>query len=260
MVTSKIKIVNQQKRLIKELSNYGRYFQKRSQLPEKKFVIFGRGRSGSTLLVDLLDSHPQIHCDNEILHHRVLFPRLYIDSCASRYQSQVYGFKLLSYQIKDVQPISQPKNFLLELCQSGYKIIYLKRKNLLDHALSNINARQKQKFHYHVSQDKTQKKSIHVEVKELLKWITGSEKLNNYEHQLLQNVPHLSLTYESNLQYSLSHQTTANQIFQLLDLPLVSVKTNLIKIMPLTVNEMIINYEEILESLQGTQYEQFLKS
>lgn len=131
MVTSKIKLVNQQKKLIKELSNYGGYLWKQSQLPEKKFVIFGRGRSGSTLLVELLDSHPQIHCDNEILHDRVLFPRLYIDSCASRYQSQVYGFKFLSYQIKDVQRISQPKKFLLQLYQSGYKIIYLRRENLL---------------------------------------------------------------------------------------------------------------------------------
>jgi LPS sulfotransferase NodH len=256
---TKIQLINQQKRLIKELLNYTRYSLQRSQLPAKKFVIFGRGRSGSTLLVNLLDSHPQIHCDNEILHDRVLFPRQYIDSCASRYHSQVYGFKLLSYQLKEVQRISQSAKFILELYQSGYQIIYLKRENLLHHALSNIAARQKQKFHYRVSQDKVEKKPIYVEVEELVKWLSGSEQLDNFEHQILQNIPHLPLTYENNLQESLCHQTTVDLIFELLDIPSVPVKTNLIKAMPLKLTEMVSNYEEIIKSLQGTKYEKFLE-
>ncbi len=33
-----------------------------------KFIIFGQGRSGSTLLKQLLDSHPEITCEGELLN------------------------------------------------------------------------------------------------------------------------------------------------------------------------------------------------
>ena len=168
-------------------------------LPPKRFVIFGKGRSGSTLLVSLINSLDQVHCDNEILHDRVPFPRLYIDACASRSQSLVYGFKLLSYQIKSVQPIKKPHKFFYNLDQSGYKIIYLKRHNLLRHALSNIYARQKQ-FHYRVGQikkDTTIKDAtIQVSIEDVLQWIANSERLSEYESNLLQDIPHLSISYE----------------------------------------------------------------
>ena len=58
MVTSKIKSSNQKKGLIQELLNYGRYFWRRSSIPEKKLVIFSRGHSESTLLIQLLNDHP----------------------------------------------------------------------------------------------------------------------------------------------------------------------------------------------------------
>ena len=51
-----------------------------SRKPPTKFVIFGRGRSGSTLLVSLLNSNPDIHCDGEILSRKKLFPEKVIHS------------------------------------------------------------------------------------------------------------------------------------------------------------------------------------
>ena len=35
-----------------------------------EFVVFGMGRTGSSLLVSLLDSHPAICCEGEILNHQ----------------------------------------------------------------------------------------------------------------------------------------------------------------------------------------------
>ena len=169
---------------LKEIKDYGTYLWKKPSLPSKKFVIFGRGRSGSTLLVNLLDKHNKIYCDNEILHDRVLFPRLYIDLCASRHQSYAYGFKLLSYQIRDIQSIYNQEKFLFNLHKSGYKFIYLTRSNLLYHALSNINARMK-KFHHRLNEGELSNQPIKVEIKQVFEWIKHSEKLDKYEHDLL---------------------------------------------------------------------------
>lgn len=38
--------------------------------PKTRFVLVNNGRSGSTLLVDLLRSHPAIDCQDEILNER----------------------------------------------------------------------------------------------------------------------------------------------------------------------------------------------
>ncbi len=47
-------------------------------------MLFGRSRSGSTLLKDLLDSHPEIHCDGE---------PLFIHAQASRLTKHIDGIQ-----------------------------------------------------------------------------------------------------------------------------------------------------------------------
>ncbi|MGD1805913.1 hypothetical protein ACP6PL_10815 [Dapis sp. BLCC M126] len=247
------------KRHLKEIRNYGLYFLQKRSLPSNKFVIFGRGRSGSTLLVNLLSNQNQVHCDNEILHDRLLFPRTYIDLCSSHYESSVYGFKLLSYQVRDVQPISKPENFLLSLYESGYKFIYLTRSNLVDHALSNINAKHKQKYHHRSHEGELEYKPIKVEIEEVFQRIQFSEELGKYEKKLLQKIPHLSLTYEDNLLDSECHQKTVDQVLELFNLPSKPVKTNLVKLMPLELSKMVENYEELIEAIQKSKYADFIR-
>jgi 16S rRNA G1207 methylase RsmC len=43
-------------------------------LPETRFVLFGRGRSGTTALVSMLDDVPRLQCEGEVLHNYVPFP------------------------------------------------------------------------------------------------------------------------------------------------------------------------------------------
>lgn len=245
------------KSTLKEIRGYGKYLWQKPSLPSQKFVIFGRGRSGSTLLVNLLDSHNKIHCDGELLHDRLFFPRLYIDLCASRYQSYAYGFKLLSYQIRDIQSISNQEKFLFNLYKSGYKFIYLTRRNLLYHALSNINARMK-KFHQRLNEGKLSYQPIKIEIKQVFEWIEKSENMEKYEHELLREIPHLSLTYEEDLLHQEFHQKTVDKITELLALPSLPVKTNLVKLMPLELSKMVENYEELVQGVKNSKYARFL--
>ncbi len=91
-------------------------------LPSKKFVIFGSGRSGSTLLTKLLDKHSQIECYGEILRRKMLFPGSYIERCSQTAQKPIFGFKLLSYQLQTTQTsIQNKKTFLSNLVKDGYQ-------------------------------------------------------------------------------------------------------------------------------------------
>ncbi|MCL2925597.1 MAG: hypothetical protein MGF17_13520 [Trichodesmium sp. MAG_R04] len=222
-------------------------------------MIFGRGRSGSTLLVNLLNNQNQVHCDYEILHDRLLFPRSHIDLCALRYQSMVYGFKLLSYQVRDVQPIPDPEKFLFSLNESGYKFIYLTRINLVDHALSNINAKLKQKFHHRSYEGELEYKPIKVEIEEVFQRIQYSEELGKYEKKLLKKIPHISISYEENLLHRECHQKTVNKVLELFNLPSKPVRTNLVKLMPLDLSKMVENYEELIQAIKKSKYAHFIK-
>ncbi|MEO0869365.1 MAG: hypothetical protein AAFY17_13165, partial [Cyanobacteria bacterium J06642_11] len=93
----------------------------------QKFIIFGRGRSGSTALVSLLDCLPAIQCDGEILSESVLWPGSYIKAHVARANKLIYGCKILSYQLRDLHNIGQESDFLYQLTQSGFQILYLKR-------------------------------------------------------------------------------------------------------------------------------------
>ena len=64
------------------------YFIKKGA-PENKVVIFSSGRSGSTLLVELLNSFPSVHCDPELLKRKLVSPLKLIKAKSS----QVEGWR-----------------------------------------------------------------------------------------------------------------------------------------------------------------------
>ncbi len=243
-----------------EFGVYLKGFLKALKCPQKRFVIFGRGRSGSTLLVRLLNSHPDIHCDGELLHEKVAFPRLYVHSRAACAGKHVYGFKLLSYQLISVQNMRSPTAFVRELYEKGYQVIYLRRENLLYHALSNIGARKRGRFHHHVGDGRIEKKKMHVDVEEVLKWMRGSDHLRKLEEDTLKGIPHLSLTYEAHLSANENHQTTFDEACRFLHLETAAVSADLIKLMPHRVEDMVENYEQLFEFLGDTEYGSYLGS
>ncbi|MEZ4555698.1 MAG: hypothetical protein R2854_04465 [Caldilineaceae bacterium] len=86
------------KHVAKEASAYARAAVARGTPLRAKFVIMTR-RAGKGLLVDLLNSHPQIQGQTELLHDRMLFPRRYLRANERLARLPVFGFKLLSYQM-----------------------------------------------------------------------------------------------------------------------------------------------------------------
>lgn len=245
----------------KELLQYGKYLLNKTPLPENQFIIFAEGRSGSTLLVNLLNSSGQIHCDLEILNRSpVLFPYLYLKTMAARSTKLVYGFKLLDYQLKKVQHIKNPEELLHKLHDCGYKFIYLTRRNKLFHALSKINAIQKNKFHHRISDGENSYKRITVDVDQLIKTIDITETNTNLYQTYLAEIPHLSLSYEENLQYEELHQQTADEILNFLELTPSPVSADLIKVMPSNLQEIVENPEEIINAISQTKYACFLET
>jgi LPS sulfotransferase NodH len=228
-------------------------------LASPRFVLFGRGRSGTSLLISLLDAIPSLHCEDEILHDYVPFPHVHVLGRNARSGGGGYGFKLLSYQVRDVQTaLDAPRRFLRTLHHDdGFQVLYLRRTNLLRHALSNIRAR-RDTFHRTGDEDAPSRPALHVDPEHVVDWMRSSEALATYEHELLDGVPHLSLTYEDNLRDPEAHQSTVDTVCAYLGIPSASVETTHQKLAPRSLRAGVENYDELARHLRDTPYEQYL--
>lgn len=225
--------------------------------PQQRFIIFGRGRSGSTLLVSLLDRHPQITCAGEVMRYRTFAPSAYIQRVLATGNAPVTGCKLLSYQMRSIHGMPPDTGFLRDLANQGIAIIYLHRENPVRHAISNIMAR-RQRI-YHVTQAVRQERDkIIVEPAEILRWMRGSEALGVYERAVLQDVPHLPLTYERDLEPISARQDTLDKIMTRFNLPPLTAQSDLRKVTPENLADIIENHDALFAALHEAGYARYL--
>jgi LPS sulfotransferase NodH len=145
------------KRLRKQLYNFRKFnpvveewaywLQKTFDASKKnKFILFTQGRTGSTLLLNLLNQHPNIYCDNELIQRKFSNTTKYLDGRALMHSEKVYGLKLKPHQIIKYLNIEKSRTVVKDLYDNGWKIVYLRRGDFFRHALSNQIAQQRGYF------------------------------------------------------------------------------------------------------------------
>lgn len=252
------KIKTRLKRTFKEVQAYMNVFL-RKMPSNNKFVIFSQGRTGSNLLESLVNSHPQILCEGEILSHnhvRVLYPKWYIRGNSLSHASKlVYGFRLQPEQLKFHKlPIEDFFSFLLD---EDWKIIYLRRENYLRQILSAKIAIHRKKWHYYSSfknQESKPPQKIEIDVPQLLEEIEAKQEAFYKEKELLQQKSYLEIVYEHDLLNSEKHQETANKVFDYLNLPFVEVETKLQRTPVQNLAEIIHNFQKMEKALKNTKH------
>ncbi|MDQ8203604.1 hypothetical protein [Pelagicoccus sp. SDUM812003] len=228
--------------------------------PDSRFVIFGRERSGSTLLVRYLDQHSQIHCCGEILRSRMLWPHGHRDRCLNAGTKPVRGFKLLSYQVTQVHGQRPDGGYLKRLSEEGFKVIYLHRDNYFRLAVSNIYARLRGAFHQEASRSAEAKRESFVfDPKVLVNWMEGAELRTREELKLLEDVDFLEVEYERDLSNQETHLRTLKRVFDWLEVEPEPLSLALKRITPKRLDEIIENYDEVVEAVSKTRYERFLE-
>lgn len=229
-----------------------------------KFVIFAQGRSGSSLLVDLLNNHPDIRCDGEILNvvhaGKKFFPTFYVKSMAKTSKEEIYGFKVKLYQLHSDSKPDQNVNagqFIINLHKTGWKIIYIKRNNIFRQAISGLVAKSRGKWHHHQNQGNLALSKIKINPDKLLKSLRGREKYLCDEKEILKTVPHLKIIYEIDLLKN--REKTIDNVFKYLEAHPYPVKTNLVRTSKDNIDDIIVNYKEIKDYFLNTKYARFLK-
>ncbi len=237
------------------------------QFPQGKFIIFAMWRSGSTLLAQLLNSHSEVFCDIELFlrfykmdyNKTILFPHTYIKGCASRFEEKTYGFDLKLYQIKNCVPKSKgtPKDFITKLHDNGWKIIYLKRTNLVRQAISNLVAHERQQWNDWQNKPIVRSK-VAINDENLLNLIEDIEKLTAEEFEIIKDIPHIKVNYEKDLLRSDDHQKTSDQIFKYLGLNKHPVEARTKRLSFDNLEDVVENYSDVVNKLERTEYLKYL--
>jgi hypothetical protein len=220
------------------------------------FLIFAQGRTGSSLLVDLLNRSPSIHCDEEILARPVFLPTAWMAAHRARHLDRTYGFKVKLYQLTIDQGIGDPNRWLAAMHRSGWQVIYLWRRNLLRHVLSNVAASGSGRYHYRSAEIGGRR--IRVDLAETIRLLRMREQLGQEERSALEGVPHEPLCYEDDLLEAERHQPTFDRIAGFLQMEPAHATTDLRRINAGPLSELIENYAELKRELAGTRWERYL--
>lgn len=227
---------------------------------KNKFFIYSQARTGSTLLVYLLNSHPLIHCDREIFTFRTLFTESFIKARRMLYSGRIYGCKIIESQLQRQVTQNGMAQFMRKMHAQEWKIIYLSRKNVLRHALSKllVTHRGKEKRHQFAKNAPFHLEKIDIDINKLHSVMSGIQETNARDEEVLNGIPHLKIAYEDDLLRSDLHQKTSDRIFEYLGLNSSPVKTDLVRITSDNLSDFVANYEELKTFIHKTPYTKFL--
>lgn len=223
------------------------------------FVIFGTGRTGSSLLATLISSHPQIHCDGEVFRlgawRRTLqplvrmwqhYPMPYLTYRRLKTRvwlgKSVYGFKLHT-KPNTAQLVDTP-GFLRRAYATGWKVIYLQRTSLFDQVISEVVAYQTKRYFGHYQPEPSLELTISLE--QFHDFARRVIKIRHDHQQLLTTIPHLLVTYEDDLAESRAWLATVTRICDYLELPApASVTSKVTKPWSRPYSALVLNYNEL---------------
>jgi LPS sulfotransferase NodH len=243
----------------------------RSQL--KYFILLTNARSGSTCLLDLLDSHPQIATNPHTFFDYTNLPTDFSQRKYTFSRKNILGFKFKAQpenfikddHNKDDHNIDKARQELQQLVDQEVNIIYLQRKNILKRALSKLVARNElKKRNYNLNFTKEERKYLEmnllkIDLQELWEIIKECEEQEQFNQQVIsRQIPCLKLIYEEDLLGESNHQNTLDKICDFLNLEYSVANTKYAKISPDRIQNCVLNYNELEKEFKHTHYEQYL--
>lgn len=245
-----------------------------------RFFIFGIQRSGTSLLVRLLDSHPEILCMGEVLDNKFTYchpvykiPRYrlylmqsvariilnivtpkqvfteYLDSIFNAYEHSKIGFKLM---LNQEQRYHSMRSYLQ---QHSFKVVHVKRENLLKTYVSRLRAQKTGVWH---ATHAVEKKMLYLSPKKLLPDLDAlAIETKALDDAILEmGLDAITVGYED---FAFNGKSELYRVLDFLDVDTsVALQAPLKKITPDNLSKVITNYDEVVDLLSRTGYAAYL--
>lgn len=226
--------------------------------PPVRFVIFAQGRTGSAPLTSTLDTHSQITCHDEILGLPRAMPQRFVESAARGSGARAFGFHVKIYQLTSWQRVDDVGGWLTALRRRGWKILYLRRENLLRHVVSNVFAEAAGTYHHRDGTKTARPERITLPVERLRQGIDARRRHFVAERAALAGLDHLELAYERDLERPERQEEAFARIQDFLGVTPEPLRPSLKKAVAKPRDTLIENYDEVQRALAGTEDEVFL--
>jgi hypothetical protein len=246
-----------------------------------KIAMVHLGRSGSTVLANLLREHPRI-CWRAELYNPIFLnweemnngmetvgempvdAVEYLRNDMKKALHRYYGFEIKPFHFRLIN--YEPEDYFKILDSLGFShFVLLERKNRLRKIVSSLIAHEN-KMRYHVGSDVNLKvRKVRVDVdsiaidfdrKPLLDFLEDYDNQVKRVEELLAGRNSLRIIYEEHIQSN--PKIAYNMMCDFLHLKPGDPEVNLSRTNPFPVSQMIENYEEVGNVLSGTPYEWML--
>jgi LPS sulfotransferase NodH len=228
------------------------------------FVVLGTQRSGTTLLITLLDSHPEIFCAGEIfntnptkIHHDEFSYRNNKNKKIYEFLDYFYkknnkfkavGFKLMLDQLK-LHP-----DILNFIKNNNLKIISMERENTLKTYISHLIAK---KTNIWASGSPVKQVRISIDTASIIAELDAIVQKKEENEKISSKFDCLKVTYEN---LTTNKEKTVRVILNFINVNdrFIELKTSQTKINSDELKDVIENYEEVYTVLKNTSYEKYL--
>jgi LPS sulfotransferase NodH len=205
-------------------SNGAAYLASALPLPApRRLVVLCPPRSGSELLVDLLDQVPGLACSGEVLHQRkVRSLRRFLEGRARLARlggARAYGCKVLTHHLLPEEDRFGPAKPIVQgLIDSGWTVVQLRRRDVLAMALSHLQAQETGRWHERGDTAPEELPRIDADPGTVFAWLHAADSYQRWLDDLLADLPHHTVTYEDDLLDDASRQAAVDAIARLVGL------------------------------------------
>lgn len=220
----------------------------------KKFIVISTSRTGSTLLMALLNNHKNVICDGE------LFKNLNGKSCEyiwyDFFNHKPKNIKQVGFKLFYSHPRDKDKTVWdIILNDKDIKIIHLMRKNILRIYLSQRIGIKTKQWTENVNRPHNislESKKVDIDFQECS---DAFNKITDYQDktkQMFKNHEYLEVYYEDIVE---NREIELDRIFDFLNVEKMEVTANNKKQNPETFDELINNYSDLKKKFSNTKWE-----
>jgi len=201
---------------------------------KKNVLIFGQGRSGTTLFEELMVSTGHFIGRHEVLNtvtREVIYPTSFVRGIGRMTPSENVILHVKPEHLgraRRTRGSVDARSFLESMVMDNWTIVHIKRCDVLRQMMSKYVA--KARGAYHKTDDAPEEISINVPDADFIAEYERRRGLLEQENALLAGLPHLQLAYEDDLEDASRHQYTIDHVLTKIGLPPHPVATKLKKI------------------------------
>ena len=225
----------------------------------RRFIVLSRSRTGSNLLISLLNSHPHINATGEIFSR--LNGRDYKKILSKVYSKKPRFVKASGFKIFYYHPLDDHSCGIWDELHSmnDLYVIHLKRKNVLRTLISRKIAADQDVWIVKPDQNPLSYKKqfcVNFTVEELKKGFRQTKNWEDSGENQFSNHPLLSIYYED---LASDRSTTFRKITNFLGVQYVQPKTDMKKQNQKCIRDTLANYENLKSKFAETEWASFFE-